>query len=120
MKELTGSSAAAGLVIFAYAIGNLFSPLGGVLADRFRRRSLLICANLMAAALVLLIVLVHHRSQIWVVYTVIFAYGVIGSAMGPAQMALLPDLVPQDLLAQANGAQQTLNQGLRLVTPLVD
>src|ERR1700735_1246468 len=119
MKELTGSSAAAGLVIFAYAIGNLFSPLGGVLADRFRRRSLLICANLMAAALVLLIVLVHHRSQIWVVYTVIFAYGVIGSAMGPAQMALLPDLVPQDLLAQANGAQQTLNQGLRLVTPLV-
>ncbi len=118
MKELTGSSAAAGLVMFAYATGNLFSPLGGVLADRFRRRPLLICANLMAAALVLLIVLVHHRSQIWLVYTVIFGYGVIGSAMGPAQMALLPALVPQDLLAQANGAQQTLNQGLRLVTPL--
>ena len=119
LKELTHSSAAAGLVFFAYVAGSLFSPLGGVLADRFRRHRLLICANLAAAALVLLIALVHHRSQIWVVYLVIFFYGVIGSAIGPAQTALLPALVPGDLLAEANAAQQTLNEGLRLVIPLV-
>jgi Na+/melibiose symporter-like transporter len=118
IKELTGSSAAAGLVMFCYAAGNLLSPLGGVLADRFRRRPFLICANLVAAAVVLLIVLVHHRSQIWLVYLVTFLYGVIGSAIGPAQTALLPALVPEDLLAEANSAQQTLNQGLRIITPL--
>jgi MFS family permease len=61
----------------------------------------------------------HHRSQIWLIYLVIFLYGVIGSAIGPAQTALLPALVPEELLAQANGAQQTLNQGLRLVAPLL-
>jgi MFS family permease len=119
MKELTGSSAAAGLVMFAFAAGNLFSPLGGALADRFRRRPLLIWLNLAAAALVLFIVLVQQRSQIWIVYVVIFLYGVIGSAISPAQTALLPALAPADLLAEANGAQQTLNQGLRLITPLV-
>jgi MFS family permease len=119
MKELTGSSAWAGLVFFAYAAGGLFSPLGGVLADRFRRRPLLICSNLVAAALVMLIVLIHHASQIWLVYLVIFLYGVIGSAIGPAQTALLPALVPGDLLAEANGAQQTLNEGLRLIIPLL-
>lgn len=119
LKELTHSSSAAGLVFFAYVAGSLFSPLGGALADRFRRRQLLICANLVAAPLVLLIVLVHHRSQIWVVYLVIFLYGVIGSAIGPAQTALLPALVPGNLLAQANAAQQTLNEGLRLIIPLV-
>lgn len=119
LKELTHSSSAAGLVFFAYVAGSLFSPLGGALADRFRRRRLLICANLVAAALVLLIVLVHHRSQIWVVYLVIFFYGVVGSAIGPAQTALLPALVPGDLLAEANAAQQTMNEGLRLIIPLV-
>jgi len=46
-------------------------------------------------------------------------YGVTGSAIGPAQTALLPAIVPADLLAEANGAQQTMTQGLRLVTPLL-
>jgi len=119
MKELTGSSGWAGLVIFCFALGNLFSPLGGVLADRFPRRSLLICANLLSAAIVLLILLVHGRDMMWLVYLVMFAYGVIGSATGPAQTALLPLIVSEDLLAEANGLQQTLTQGLRLVTPLL-
>lgn len=118
-KEMTGSSGWAGLVIFCFALGNLFSPLGGVIADRFPRRPLLICANLLAALIVLPILLVHGRGMIWLVYLVMFGYGVLGSAMGPAETALLPAIVPQDLLAEANGAQQSLNEGLRLVTPLI-
>jgi MFS family permease len=119
MKELTGSSAWAGLILFFFALGNLFSPLGGLVADRFRRRPLLICGNLFMAALVLLILLVHGRDLMWLVYLVMFAYGVVGSAMGPAETALLPAIVPEDLLAEANGAQQSLSEGLRLVTPLL-
>jgi MFS family permease len=119
MKEMTGSSAWAGLILFFFALGNLFSPLGGVVADRFRRRPLMICGNLFLAALVLLILLVHGRGLMWLVYLVMFVYGVVGSAMGPAETALLPAIVPEDLLAEANGAQQTLSQGLRLVTPLM-
>jgi len=119
MKELTGSSAWAGLILFFFALGNLFSPLGGVVADRFRRRPLLIWGNLFMAALVLLILLVHGRGLMWVVFLVMFVYGVAGSAMGPAETALLPVFVPADLLAEANAAQQTLSQGLRLVTPLI-
>jgi Na+/melibiose symporter-like transporter len=89
-----------------------------VLADRVRRRPILLWANLAAAAVVLLISLVHDRGQIWLVYLVMLAYGMIGSAIAPAQTALLPALVPADLLAEANGAQQTLNEGLRIITPL--
>lgn len=118
LKELTGSSALAGLVMFCYAAGGLAAPAGGVLADRFARRPLLIAANLAGAAVVLAIPLVHDRSQVWVVYLVIFSYGLIGSVIGPAQTALLPSLVPAGLLAEANAAQQTLTQSLRIVTPL--
>jgi MFS family permease len=119
MKELTGSSAWAGLVFFCYIAGNLFSPFGGVLADRFPRRPLLVVVNLLSAAIVLPIALVHGRGDIWIVYVVIFLYGVTGSVISAAQTALVPALVPPDLLAEANGAQQTLNQGLELVTPLI-
>jgi hypothetical protein len=119
LKELTDSSALAGLVMFCYAAGSLLSPLGGVIADRYRRRPLLIWSNLAGAACVLAILLVHHRSQIWIVYLVVLCYGAIGSVIGPAQTALLPAMVPEDLLAEANGLQQTLNIGLRIVTPLL-
>jgi len=107
LKELTGSSSRAGLVVFCYAIGGLASPAGGVIADRFRRRPLLIWSNLCGAVVVLGILLVHDRSQLWIVYLVIFCYGLVGSVIGPAQTALLPSLVPEDLLAEANAAQPT-------------
>jgi MFS family permease len=89
-KELTGSSAWAGLVFFCYIAGNLFSPLGGVLADRFPRRPLLVVANLLTAPIVLPIALVHWRGDIWIVYVVIFLYGVTGSVIKAAQSALAP------------------------------
>jgi MFS family permease len=119
LKELTGSSSRAGLVVFCYAVGSLASPAGGVLADRFRRRPVLIWSNLTGAIVVLGILLVHDRSQLWIVYLVIFCYGLVGCVIGPAQTALLPSLVPEDLLAEANAAQQTLSSGMRIVTPLV-
>ncbi len=96
VKELTGSSSRAGLLIFCYAIGSLASP-GGVIADRFRRRPLLIWSNLTGAVVVLGILLVHERSELWIVYLVIFCYGLVGSVIGPAQTALLPSLAPEDL-----------------------
>lgn len=52
-KDLTGSNSAAGLVFFALAVPVFLSPLGGHLADRVRRRPLLVVVNLLGAAMVL-------------------------------------------------------------------
>src|SRR4029077_9435013 len=91
---------------------------GGLLADRFRRRPLLVATNLATAGLVLVLLLVRDRDQVWVIYLVMFGYGVSGSLLGPAQTALVQAIVPADLLGDANGALQTAQQGMRLVTPL--
>jgi len=119
LKELTGSSAAAGLTLFAFGCGGLLSPLGGVVVDRFRRRKLLVGVNLVAAAPVLLLTLVHHAGQAWVVYAVMFVLGLIGTIVTAAQTALLPLLVPDNLLGEANGLQQMLTEGIRLLAPVV-
>ena len=42
VKSLTGSSAAAGLVFFAYGLPGLTAPAAGLLVDRVRRRRLMI------------------------------------------------------------------------------
>jgi MFS family permease len=118
IKVLTGSSAAAGLSFFALALGSLCGPLGGLLADKVRRRPLLIVTNLATAGLVLLLLLVRGRDQVWLIYAVMFGYGVSGSILGPAQTALVQAIVPAELLGEANSALQTAQQGLRLVTPL--
>ena len=118
IKVLTGSSSAAGLSFFALALGSLCGPLGGMLADKVRRRPLLIATNLATAGLVLLLLLVRDRDQVWLIYAVMFGYGVSGSILGPAQTALVQAIVPAQLLGEANSVLQTAQQGLRLVTPL--
>src|SRR3954447_18619328 len=70
MKTLTGSSARAGLVFFVLGVGALFGPLGGLLADRVRRRPLMIVTNCALGTAVLLLLLVHDRSDAWLIYLV--------------------------------------------------
>ena len=119
VKILTGSNSAAGLTFFAFVCGFLVAPVSGMIVDRVRRRPLLIAANLGGAALVCALLLVHGRGQVWLIYLVMFGYGAVNSLITSAQTALLPALVPGDLLGEANSVLQMASQGLRLITPLV-
>lgn len=118
MKSLTGSSAAAGMTFFVFGAGSLASPLGGLLADRVRRRRLMIAADCTLGAIVLVLLLVHDRGDAWLIYLVGLAYGLVGTVFYPARSALLRVMLPEELLAEANGALQSTTQGLRIVAPL--
>jgi hypothetical protein len=47
------------------------------------------------------LLLVHGRGQVWLIYAVMFGYGAANSLITSAQTALLPLLVPGDLLGEA-------------------
>jgi MFS family permease len=117
-KTLTGSNAAAGGVFLALGIPALFAPAAGHLADRVRRRPLLIWANALTAVLVLALLAVHSRSQLWVIYLVAFGYGVAFSVLGSGFAGLQKDLLPGADLAAANAALTSIGYGLRIVAPL--
>ncbi len=119
VRELTGSNSAAGLVAFVYILGTLCAPLSGVVVDRVRRRRLLIAADGTLAGFVLLLLLVDGRGGLWLVYTVMFGYGLVGSLINSAQSALISEMVPQRLRPDANGALSTVREGLRLLSPMV-
>jgi len=118
MKTLTGSSARAGLVFFVLALGALVGPLGGLLADRMRRRPLMIATDCALGTAVLVLLFVHNRGDAWLIYLVALLYGVAGSVFFPARSALLRLMLPEELLADANGILSSTQQGVRIVAPL--
>ena len=111
-KDLTGSNAAAGEVFLALGAAALTAPLGGQLADRVRRRPLLIVADAATGIVVLSLLFVHSRRQLWIIYAVAFAYGASRTVISSAGAGLVKDLLADDDLASANAALVTLGQGL--------
>jgi len=118
VKSLTGSSAAAGLVLFAYALPGLVAPALGLVVDRVRARGLMIGLDLAGAVVLSSLVFVGGRGQVWVIYAVTVVYGAIGYLYSSAQSAYLTRLLPPELLADANAMLQTTSEGMRLIAPL--
>ena len=118
VKSLTNSNGAAGLTFFFFTAPTLLAPASGLLADRVRRRPLLLATNALTGGIVLLLFLVHGPSQVWLIYLVMALYGLSYTVLGAAQSALLTVIVPPDLLPEANGALRTIQESLRLIGPL--
>lgn len=119
VKDLTGSDAAAALVLVTMGLPALIAPFLGQVADRVSRRRLLVVANVSIAAVVLSLSLVDSAAWLWLVYVVIFAYGTVGYLTAAAQSGLVRDLLPDEHLASGNGALSTVDQVLRLVSPVL-
>jgi len=118
-KDLTDSNSAAGLVFFALAAPSLFSPLAGFVVDRLSRRRVMIWTYSAEALVVLLLLFVHDRGDLWLLYAVTVFYGTAGLLAGSARSALMTVICPRELLGEANGMFQTVREGLRLIAPLV-
>lgn len=118
VRTLTGSNGAAGLTFFFFTVPAVVAPVFGLVVDRVRRARLLIVANLAGALVLTPLLLVHHASQVWLIYAVMLLYGALNLLIAPAQSALLAGLLPGELLADANGLLRTAQEGLRIVAPL--
>ncbi len=119
VKTLTGSNADAGLVFFVLAAPGLLAPVFGLAVDRMRKRPLMIATDVVIGLVVLTLVFVQGRGDVWLIYAVTLVYGASGYLFFSAQSALLTRMLPADLLPDANAALQTVNEGSRLVAPLV-
>lgn len=119
VKDLTGSTATAGLVFAALGLPVLLAPFAGHVADRVPRRRLLVVSNLAVAGAVALLLGVQDAAQVPLLLAVTFLYGCAGHLTGAAQSGLLRDLLADEDLPSANGVLTTIDQGLRLVSPLL-
>jgi hypothetical protein len=118
VKSLTGSSAEAGLVSVCIYAPSLLGPLGGMVADRVRRRPWLLCLNLVSAGLVLPLLAVDSPGRIWIIFVVMIWYGMDLVLTTPAEDALFAEMLPVELRQRANGWRLGLQETGRLVAPL--
>jgi len=119
VKTLTGSNGAAGLTFFWMVVPALFAPVYGMYIDRIRRKPLLVWGNVISALMVLPLLLVADAGDVWIIYVVAFLYGISFVVLPAGVNGLLKEMVPGDLLVEANSSVQTTKEGFRLIGPLV-
>lgn len=120
--DITGSSSFVGIVLFAQ-LGPmlLFSIVGGMFADTFDRRRLLITISATQGLLALALAAVvrpDDPSRLWIV-GIVFLMGVGQSVFGPTYSAVLPDLVGPGNLAGAISLNSAQMNGSRVIGPAI-
>jgi MFS family permease len=119
VKTLTDSNALAGLTFFFMVLPALGAPLLGVWVDRLPRKTILVWGNFASAAAVLPLVLVRDANDVWLIWVVAFLYGVSFVVLPAALNGLLKEMLPEELLVDANSSLATIKEGYRLFGPLV-
>lgn len=107
--QLSNLPTALGTTMMAMAMPQVLLLLfGGIASDVFSRRWLMIGADIArAAALTVLGVLsISGTVELWHVTLLAALYGAASAFFGPAFDALVPDVVPESDLAQANAVDQ--------------
>lgn len=105
LKQLTGSTVAVGLVGAAEFVPIIaVGLLGGAIADRFDRRTVVLLSELAALACTMLLLAnaLLPRPQLWLIYLVAAGAVAAGSMQRPSLDAMLPRYVPHDDIPAAS------------------
>lgn len=105
IKELTNSYLAVGLMGAAELIPLIiFGLYGGVLADAFDRRKLIIFGELSALALSALLLFNAQLAEpkLWILYFVAAAFSAVNGATSPSYNAVIPRIVAHEDLPKAS------------------
>ncbi len=80
----------------------LFSPLAGVLADRYNRRTIMIASDLLRAVTVLGFLFISTPEQVWLLYLLTVLQFAMSAMFTPARSAILANVVERRDLVAAN------------------
>ncbi|AKB46964.1 Macrolide-efflux protein [Methanosarcina sp. Kolksee] len=99
----------------------LLKPYGGILADRYDRRLMMILGDLGATLGLLFIffMMLKGNIQLWQIYFGIATSSVFSAFQEPAYKALITDLLPEAQYARASGLVQLASSAQYLISPFL-
>ena len=121
-NELSDSNAGLGGVFMAFGIPMLFAtPVGGVAADRYSKRQILIVTNLMLTLSALWIALAVSFGfvEYWMLLATSAIQATAFSFLVPARMALTSEVIGRELLANAIVLGQMSINSARIIGPAI-
>lgn len=108
VATLTESGLAVGTLFMVRMLAPfLVSPIAGVVADRYNRKSILILTDLGRIFTALGFLLVDEPDQVWLLYLFSVLQLGISGFFFPARSAILPDIVPERAVGTANALTST-------------
>ena len=119
--DLSNTPTALSIVGVAWSVPMVVFVLwGGVAADRFDRRRVIAAANVLRATAMAALATLALAGviELWQIVAIVVLFGAGEALAGPATGAIVPDLVPERLLVQANALGQLVEPlGWRIVGP---
>ena len=118
--DITGSAMDLVFVMVAFmAPAVVFSLWGGVLADRMRKKPIMVGAQLLNAAATTLLAIIVYRGDVTFAHFIYFGLfnGTVLSFSMPARAAVVPELVPTRVVVNAMALQSATFSASRVVGP---
>jgi MFS family permease len=118
--ELTEREGALGLVYLVFGLSMLIgTPFGGVVADRFAKRTILIVTQsmIMLAAYGMAVVVLADVINFWILLVASAIQGIAFAFYGPARVAMTSELVGRDQLGNAITLSLLSMNGTRVFAP---
>ena len=101
--SLTKSGTAVSMLFLARFLPLFFfTPLAGILADRFDRKRILVLSDVLRAVTVASLVFVQLTGQVWLLYLLTVVQFSLSALFAPTHSAVLPNLVEEKDLVTAN------------------
>ncbi len=120
--RLTGSSLLLGSVGFASQFPVfLVAPLGGIVADRYRKQRVVIGTQTasMILAFILAMLTLSGKVQVWHIFVLAASLGVVNAFDIPGRQAFLVDMVGKDDLMNAIALNSSMFNGARIIGPAI-
>ena len=120
--RLTGSGVDLGIVVgLQFLPMLLFGPIGGLVADRLNKRTLLFATQTAGGllALALGVLVVSHQVELWQVYLLAALLGVANLFDNPARQTFVMEMVGRDDLPNAVSLNTVVMNASRVVGPAI-
>ena len=114
---ITGSPVHLGLVMAARTIpGFSLGLVAGVVADMFDRRTVILTSKVIALVLgtVFAALLISGRIELWHIYGFTLLRGATGAFDQPARRAMIPSIVPPEMVTNAMALSSGSMQAMRI------
>lgn len=120
--EKTGSATAMGTVlIFSQIPLLIFLLIGGIVVDRFPRIRIMFIADVLCGVIVTFIAVFSWLDllQLWHIYIASLLFGLVEAFFFPAYQAVIPQIMPRDMLTSANSLNGLSGRLTGIVGPIL-
>ncbi len=117
--KITNSPKAFGAIMaVAYIPRLILSSFSGAIVDRIPKKRLMISLDIIRGV-ILIGTLIFNNYHLPTIYFLILTFAVADTFFMPASVSIIPKIVPKDLRMEVNSIDQTIENTINVVSPLI-